>query len=65
MIKTTYRYTKGKNLVWNQYTLFDSSRFIHSECGSSRTDLYKHANIVGRKIVIHGGLEPATFGLQV
>ena len=35
MIKTTYKYTKDKNLVWNQYTLFNSSRFIHSECGSS------------------------------
>ena len=35
MIKTTYKYTKDKNLVWNQYTLFDSSCFIHSECGSS------------------------------
>ena len=35
MIKTTYKYTKDKNLVWNQYTLFDSSRFIHSENGSS------------------------------
>ena len=23
------------NLVWNQYTLFDSSRFIHSDCESS------------------------------
>ena len=34
MIKTTYKYTKDKNLVWNQYTLFDSLRFIHSKCGS-------------------------------
>ena len=33
--KTTYKYTKDKNLVWNQYTLFDSSRFIHSDCWSS------------------------------
>ena len=31
----TYKYAKDKNLVWNQYTLFDSLRFIHSECGSS------------------------------
>ena len=30
--KTTYKYTKDKNLVLNQYTLFDSSRF---SCGSS------------------------------
>ena len=35
MIKTTYKLTKDKNLVWNQYTLFDSSRFIHSDCESS------------------------------
>ena len=34
-MKTTYKYTKDKNLVWNQYTLFDSLRFIHSECRSS------------------------------
>ena len=30
MIKTTYKYTKDKNLVWNQYTLFDLLRFILS-----------------------------------
>ena len=24
----------------------------------------QQANIVGRKIVVHGGLEPATFGFQ-
>ena len=30
-----------------------------------RTDVYKQAKIVGRKIVDHGGLEPASFGLQV
>ena len=29
MIKTTYKSIKDKNFVWNQYTLFDSSRFIH------------------------------------
>ena len=33
--KTSYKYTQDKNLVWNQYTLFDSSRFSHSVCGSS------------------------------
>ena len=27
--------SKTKNLVWNQYTLFDSSRFIYSDCESS------------------------------
>ena len=32
--KTTYKYTQEKNLVSNQYTLFDSSRFSHSDCGS-------------------------------
>ena len=35
MIKTTYKYTQDKNRVLNQYTLFDSSRFSHSDCGSS------------------------------
>ena len=67
VIKTTYKYTKDKNLVWNQYTLFDLSRFIHSDCGSSpvKTMLCQQANIVGRKIVAHRGLEPATFGFQV
>ena len=33
--KKPFKYTKDKNLVWNQYTLFDSPRFIYSECGSS------------------------------
>ena len=27
-------------IVWNQYTLFDSSRFIHSDCGSSLVKMY-------------------------
>ena len=40
MIKTTYKYNKDKNLVWNQYTLLDSLRFIHSECGSSPVKTY-------------------------
>ena len=31
--KTTYKYTKDKTLAWNQYTLFDSLRFNHSNCG--------------------------------
>ena len=35
MIKTTYKYTQDKNIVWNQYTLFDSSRFSHSDSGSA------------------------------
>ena len=35
MIKTTYKYTKDKKLVWNQYTLYDSLRFSHSDSGSS------------------------------
>ena len=33
--KNNLQKTKDKNLVWNQYTLFDSSRFIHSDCESS------------------------------
>ena len=59
MIKTTYKYTKDKNLVWNQYILFDSLRFIPSECGSSPVpvDVCHQANIV-----VHSGLELATFG---
>ena len=48
------------NLASNQYTLFDSLRFSHSDCGSSHVK----ANIIGRKIVAHSGLEPATFELQ-
>ena len=54
------------NLVWDQYTLFDSSRFIHSDCGSSSVKMAMQTgehcwkkNCVGR------GLEPATFGFQV
>ena len=35
MIKTTYKYTQDKNLVSNNYTLFDSSRLGHSDCESS------------------------------
>ena len=35
MIKTTYKYTQYKNLVWNQYTQYDSPRFSHSDRGSS------------------------------
>ena len=45
-------YTKDKNIVWNQYTLFDSPRFIHSDCGSSPAKTYaKQSNIAGRKTV--------------
>ena len=33
-ISTTYKQTKDKNLVLKLYTLFDSSRFSHSNCGS-------------------------------
>ena len=40
MIKTTDKYTKDKNLVSNQYTLFDSSHFIHSDSGSSHVKTY-------------------------
>ena len=32
--KTTNKYTKDKNLAWNQYSLFDSLSFNHSNCGS-------------------------------
>ena len=65
-IKTTYKQTKNENLVvWNQYTLFDSSRFSHSDCGVSIwNDVCQQENIVGRKIVANIGLEPATSGLQ-
>ena len=41
----------------------DSSRFSHSDCGSSPVETNAN-NIVWRKIVAHSGLEPATFGLQ-
>ena len=40
MIKTTYKYTKDKNLAWKQYTLFDSLRFNHSNCGSPPVKTY-------------------------
>ena len=63
MIKTTYTYTQNKNLVWNKYILFDSSHFSHSDCRFS-PEKCRQANIVGRKIVVQSGLEPATFGLQ-
>ena len=38
--KTTYKYTKDKNLARNQYTLFDSLRFNHSYCGSPPEKTY-------------------------
>ena len=38
--KTTYKYTKDKNLAWNKYTLFDSLRFNHSNCGSPPVKTY-------------------------
>ena len=44
--KTTYKYTQDKNPVRHQHTLFDSSRFSHSDCGSSPV---KQANNIGRK----------------
>ena len=37
--KTTYK-TKDKNLVWNQYTLFESSGFIRSDCRSPSVKTY-------------------------
>ena len=36
--------TKHKNLVWNQYTLFDSSLFSHSDCESSPVKMYMYVN---------------------
>ena len=63
--KTTYKYTKDKNPVSNQYTLFDSSRFSRSDCGSPPCkNICQQANIVGRKIVAHSGIETAPVGLQ-
>ena len=40
---TTYKYTKDKNLVSNQYTLFDSLRFSQSDSASPPVKTY--ANI--------------------
>ena len=61
MIKTTYKHTEDKNLVWNQYTLFDSPRSSHSDPWSSPVKTYTNK----RNIVAHSGLEPATFSLFV
>ena len=55
MIKATYKYTKDKNLVWNQYTLFDSLRFIHSECGSSPVQTCANKRTLLEKIVFTAG----------
>ena len=40
MTLTTYKYSKDKNLVPHQYTLFDTSRFSHSDCRSSTVKTY-------------------------
>ena len=64
-IKKTYKWTKDKNLVSNKYTVFCSSHFSYSDCGSSLVKTYyKQANIVGRKIVAQSRLEHVTSGLQ-
>ena len=56
---------QDKNLVWNQYTLF---WFVTLQLfwllDFTRKGLGQQANIVGRQIVFHNGLGPATFGLQ-
>ena len=44
--------------------LIRSASFTLS-AGLHLTDVCQQANIVGRKIVVHNGLELATFGLQV
>ena len=44
-----------------RYASFILSAGLHQSC----TDVCQQANIVGRKIVVYSGLEPATFGLQV
>ena len=51
MVKTTYKYTKDKNLVWNQYTLFDLLRFIHSRWYKADVGTigYLHPNMVARE----------------
>ena len=60
-MKRTYKYTKYKNLAWNQYILFVSLRFNHSNCGFSPV-IKTHANkqsLLEEKIVSYSGLDPA------
>ena len=45
-----------KNLVSNQYTLFDSSRFSHSNFGSSPAKTYVHKRTLLEENKAHGGL---------
>ena len=52
--KTTYKYTKDKNLISNQYTKIISSRFSHSDCGPSTVkNVCRQWKIGGRKIERH------------
>ena len=64
MIRLIYKFTEDKNLVSHQYTLFDSSRFSHSDCGSSPVKTYADKKTLFEKKVAHTRLESATFGLQ-
>ena len=54
-----------KNLVRNQFTPFDSSRFSQSDCESSPVKTYANKRILlEEKKVAHTRLEPATLGSQ-
>ena len=49
-----YDLNKDKNLVSNQYTLFDSSRVSHSDCGSPNLNSYANKqNVLGRNSGVH------------
>ena len=65
MIKTTYKYTQDNESclkpvysIW--FVTLKSIRLRIFNCKY----LLQQANIIGRKIVVHMGLEPATFGFQ-
>ena len=42
-VKITYKLTADKNIVSNQYTLFDSTRFSHSDFGYSHVKTYANS----------------------
>ena len=66
-VLTAYNETKEKNLVSNQYTLFDSSGCSHSDWGSSTVKTMPQANIqfAERKIVAHIRIKPGTLGSTI
>ena len=61
LMKDLKKKVKNLNLLSNQSSLLDSSRFIYFDCVSSTVkNVWQQVNIFGRRIFTYNAFEPAT-----